>query len=606
MNDHKAAIYQTFEEKTDASNVAVRLKALRSEMAKAGVDVFLVPRADEFQGESVPPGSARLAWLTGFTGSAGMAVITASKAALFVDGRYVLQAPAQTDTSLVDVHEIPATSHGAWISQNMGEGTVIGFDPWLMTKSEKDSLTRQLADMELRATENLIDLIWTEDRPARPDAPIEFLGLNRTGKDAIDKIGELRGKMSAAKLGGMAITLPESVCWLFNIRGTDVPNTPYVLSFALLPTNGLPTIYVVPEKITDEAKTKLEGVAELADIATLEDGLKKLAASGAPISVDPLKCPAYITAKLEELGVPLFEQRDPILIRKAIKNDTELAGMREAQIFDSVAMINFLHWFDTEAPKGKLTEIDVVEMLEFFRRQSDTLVDISFDTIAGAGPNAAMQHYRVTTRTNRRLTPGELMLVDSGGQYLSGTTDITRTMSTGPAGAEERDRFTRVLQGMIGLSTARFPKGSTGSQLDVFARRPLWRAGLNFSHGTGHGVGAYLGVHEGPVSISPRAGGMPAEAGMIFSNEPGYYKANGFGIRIENLLHVVESRTYEGFLEFETLTYVPIDTRLIEVELLSPDERDWLNAYHAHTYEQFASQVSPEVKAWLENATAPI
>jgi len=400
------------------------------------------------------------------------------------------------------------------------------------------------------------------------------------------------------------LTLPESICWLFNIRGRDIPHNPFVLAFAIVPREGRPTIFLAPDKLNEESRALLGPLADLTEKSAFPAALDALAASGRTVWIDPATAPAAVKSALSGRAA-LVEALDPTALPKAKKNPAELAGMREAQALDSVAMCRFLAWFDRTAPKGGLTEIAIVEQLETFRRESGQLADVSFETIAGAGPNGAIVHYRVSNATNRTLVPGELMLVDSGAQYFSGTTDITRTMASGPVTAAQKDRFTRVLKGMIAISRLVFPKGTAGNQIDILARHALWQVGLNYAHGTGHGVGAFLSVHEGPAGISPRYT-IPFEAGMILSNEPGYYETGAYGIRIENLVAVVESEIAPDFLGFETLTYAPIDTRLVAPDLLTPEERGWLNAYHAEVARRVAGQLDAEDSAWLARATAPI
>ncbi|RUT35132.1 aminopeptidase P family protein [Arsenicitalea aurantiaca] len=600
------ARFQSFSTRSDKAAVAPRLAALREAMKSEGLDAFLVPRADAHRGESVPPGEARLGWLTGFTGSAGAAVIGTEKAGLFVDSRYTLQAPAETDTSLLEVIEIgQGVSIGSELKRFVPAGGTIGYDPWLHTPGEIRDLAEKLGETaELKPVGNLVDRIWT-DRPAAPATAIEFLGHNRAGRTSADKLGEIRQALVAERADAAVLTLPESICWLFNMRGRDVPNTPFVLGFALIPAQGMPTLYLEPDRIDDALVTALEGVAELAGKAQLPADLQALGQAKRAVLIDPATAPAAIATTLETAGARLVERRDPVLLPKSRKNAVELAGMREAHRLDAIAYAKFNAWFDREAPKGELTEIDIVTTLEAFRREEESLVDISFDTISGSGPNGAIVHYRVSTGTDRTLHPGELMLVDSGGQYLSGTTDITRTFFTGSATPEQKDRYTRVLKGMMAVSTTRFPKGTSGAQIDSLARQFLWQAGVTYTHGTGHGVGHFLAVHEGPTGISPRYT-LPLEPGMVLSNEPGYYKAGEYGIRIENLVAVIEAEAFPGYLEFETLTLVPIDTRLVDGALLTPAERDWLNAYHARVRAEIAPALAGDVRDWLERATAPI
>lgn len=600
------AQFQSFDKKTDQRTVAPRLAALRDELARAGLDGFLVPRADAHRGESVPPGDARLEWLTSFTGSAGIAAIGLSKATLFVDSRYTLQAPAETDTQLIEVIETTQGGLPAEIGDVAPKGGRIGYDPWLHTPGEIKDLTEKLAGRAtLVPTANLVDAVWS-DRPAPPVSLVEYLGHNRAGQSAEDKLAELRSTLAAADADATVLTLPESICWLFNMRGRDVPNTPFVLGFAIVPREGLPTLFVHASKITPDLEAGLKGIAQVADAATLAGELRRLGAADATVMLDPATCPVAIFDTIRGVSdAKIVERRDPVLLPKAKKNPVEISGMKEAQQIDGVAMARFLAWFDAEAPSGDLDEIGIVTALEAFRREGEGLADVSFNTIAGAGPNGAIVHYRVDASTNRRLVPGELMLLDSGGQYLMGTTDITRTMATGSVTAEEKDRFTRVLKGMIAISMARFPKGTTGAQIDVLARQFLWADGVTYNHGTGHGVGHFLSVHEGPAGISSRYT-TPLEAGMIISNEPGYYKTGAYGIRIENLVLAIESPAYPGFLEFETLTLAPIDRRLVDESLLLPAERDWLNAYHARVAREIGPKLPEDVRAWLDEATRPI
>ena len=599
-------VYQSFDIRTTPKTVAPRLKALRAELKEAGLDGFLVPRTDAHRGESVPESEARLAYMTSFNGSAGIAVIGTRKAALFVDSRYTLQAPAETDTKAVTVIETGQGGLSPRIAEFVPAGGKLGYDPWLHTPSEIDDLANKLASqLTLVPTANLVDRIWA-NRPAPPNAMIEFLGHNRAGKVAADKLSELRATLAAENADAVVLTMPESINWLFNMRGRDVPNVPVVLCFALVPKKGTPTIFFAKDKITPELRQGLDGLAKVADVSTLIAALRKLGASDKRVMIDPATVPLAIANAIKGVSeAVLVERRDPTLLPKARKNDAELAGMREAHRLDGVALAKFLHWFDGEAPKGKLDEIGIVAALESFRREEPTLVDISFDTISGAGPNGAIVHYCVNRQTNRVLKPGELMLVDSGAQYLMGTTDITRTLYTGKATAEMKDRVTRVVKGMLAIAMARFPRGTTGAQLDTLARQFLWQDGVTYNHGTGHGVGAFLSVHEGPAGIAARYT-TPLEPGMIISDEPGYYKAGAFGTRTENLVHVIESPAYPGYLEFETLTLAPIDARLLDEKLLTPDEKAWLNAYHKRVLKEIGPMLKGEVKAWLKEATKEI
>lgn len=598
-------VFQSFEETVDPRNVAPRLAALRQAMAKAGVDAFLIPRADAHRGESVPASEARLAYVTGFTGSAGAAIVGTRKAGLFVDSRYTLQAPAQTDTRKITVHEWLLGGLSPEMGAYAPKGGTIAYDPWLHTPGEiRDFATKLNGRAKLVPHANLVDAIWT-DRPAAPVSPIEFLGHNRAGKTSADKIAEIQSSLGTDGAEAAVLTLPESICWLFNMRGRDVPNTPFVLGFAIVPRKGVPTLYLDPAKITDDLTKALDGIANVASGKTLPAALRRLGKAGKAILIDPATAPEAIVTTLKDAGAKLVEKRDPVLLPKSRKNEAELAGFREAHRLDGIAWAKFQTWFDDVAHKGGLTEIGIVTALEAFRREEETCVDASFDTISGAGPNGAVVHYRVTTKTNRKLNPGELMLVDSGAQYLSGTTDITRTLATGKPSDEQRDRFTRVLKGMIAITMARFPKGTSGAQLDVLARQFLWQGGVTYNHGTGHGVGSFLGVHEGPVGFGTRYP-LPLEVGNVLSNEPGYYKAGEYGIRIENLLAIIESEAFPGFLECETLTLAPIDTRLVRKSLLTDGERGWLNAYHKRVWKEIGPALKGKAKDWLKDATAEI
>lgn len=595
--------FQNFEDKADARQVALRLGALRTQLKASDVEGFLVPRADIHRGESVPDADARLSWLTGFTGSAGMAIVGKKAAVLLVDGRYTLQAPAQTDNNLFQVAEIPKTKAADWINVNIGSG-VVGYDAWLHTPGEIKALSQKLNDtLELKPIDNAIDAIWT-DRPAAPNGPVEYLDLDRAGVASADKLKEVQSAIVAKNADPLILTLPESICWLFNMRGRDVPNTPFALAFAIIPKSGKADLFLDATKITSEAQDTLGDIAILHDKSKFADHLKAIG-SAKTVWVDPASAPIAVVSIVEEVGANLVEASDPIMALKAIKNDAEAKGMRDAHHRDGIAMAKFLCWFDQKAASGALTEIEIVKKLEACRRDDKTIVDISFDTIAGSGPNGAIIHYRVTEKTNRTLNSGELMLVDSGGQYLTGTTDITRTLYSGSATAEMKDHFTRVLKGMIAVSMARFPQNTSGAQLDTLARQALWNAGLNYAHGTGHGVGAFLSVHEGPVGISARHT-TPFKPGHIISNEPGYYKTDAYGIRIENLVHVIESPTHPEFLEFETLTLAPIDQRLIDKDLMTPAEIDWLNAYHANVFRKIGPTLDPKTSDWLKTATQPI
>lgn len=596
-------VFQSFENRSDPAHVAPRLRALRRELEHARLDAFLIPRADAHRGEAVPASEARLQYVTGFTGSAGIALVGKTKAGLFVDSRYTLQAPLETDTKLVTVVQTIQGQAASQLADFAPKGK-IGYDPWLHTPGEITELGDKLkGKATLVPSDNLVDRIWT-DRPAPPVTPIEFLGHNRAGKLSKDKLVDLKKVLKDEGADAVVLTLPESICWLFNMRGRDVPNTPVVLGFAIVPRTGKPTLFLRKGKIGKEVRAGLKEVAKLADAATFIGALRKLGAGDKHVMLDPATAPVAVVNAVKGVSDSrIIEKRDPVLLPKSKKNDAEIGGMREAHRLDGIAMAKFLRWLDEAAPGGKLTEIGITTALEAFRREEPSLVDLSFDTIAGAGPNGAINHYHVNRKSDRRLKAGELMLVDSGGQYLTGTTDITRTIATGKPTPEQIDRFTRVLKGMIAVSRARFPRGTSGAQIDILARQFLWQAGVTYEHGTGHGVGAFLSVHEGPTGISPRYT-LPLEPGMIISNEPGFYKDGAYGIRTENLVLVRESTLGAGrFLEFETLTLAPIDLRLIDPGMLTAQERDWLDRYHERVWNEIGPALKGEDKAWLKQAT---
>jgi len=603
--------FQTFDEQSDASQCAARLAALRTELAARGLDGFLVPRADEHQGEYVPKRAERLAWLTGFTGSAGLAAVLLEKAAIFVDGRYTLQVRNQTDTSLFETLDSVNDGPANWIEANLPQGAKLGYDPWLHTQGavERLRISVERAGGQLVATaSNPLDAVWT-DQPDPPRAravphPIELAGETSAAKRA--RLAEDLKKRNA---DAAILTMPDSVCWLLNIRGADVPHTPFVLAFAILNADASVELFMDAKKSSPELLAHLGNDVHVRAPTDFEPALDAL--KGKTAVADPVWAAAAIFQRLEQAGAKVLRAADPCQLPKACKNEAELAGTRRAHIRDGQALTRFLAWFAREAPKGTLTEIDTVEKLESFRAATGVLKDVSFDSISGAGPHGAVVHYRVTRKTNRRIEPGQLFLIDSGAQFQDGTTDVTRTVAVGEPTAEMRDRFTRVLKGHIQLALARFPEGTTGAQLDAFARRPLWDAGLDYGHGTGHGVGSYLSVHEGPQSISSRGVGQALKPGMICSNEPGYYKTGEYGIRIENLVVVRAPAEIaggeKGMLGFETITMAPIDLDLVESSMLTREERDWLNAYHAQVRAAVAPAMADDIdRAWLTQATRAI
>ncbi|MDF0493305.1 aminopeptidase P family protein [Bradyrhizobium yuanmingense] len=604
------AHFQTFEEPEAGVALAARLAALREELARRKLTGFVVPRADQQQNEYVPPSEERLAWLTGFTGSAGLAVVLPQEAVLFVDGRYTLQAAKQVDAKAWVVESLIDPPPESWVAAHLKAGDRLGFDPWLHTFSAAERLSAACAKAgaELVAIDsNPIDAIW-QDRPQPPLAPVAVHSLQHAGITEAEKLTQIRAEI--AKLGTDALVLSDShaVAWTFNIRGADVAHTPLPLSYALVPKEGRPTIFIDHRKLSNLTRDHLEQSADVREPDAMAPTLMALAKSGAAIALDNATAADALSRLISGAGGKPVRGSDPVALLKAVKNATEIKGTKTAHVRDAVALARFLAWIDREAPSGKLTEIDAVEALETFRRDTGALRDVSFPTISGTGPNGAIVHYRVTRKSNRRIAPGDLLLIDSGAQYEDGTTDVTRTMAIGEPTDEMRDRFTRVLRGHIAIARAVFPDGTTGAQLDTLARQYLWAVGLDFEHGTGHGVGSYLSVHEGPARIS-KLGTTPLKRGMILSNEPGYYKTDGFGIRIENLELVVAADikgAEKPMNAFETLTLAPIDRRLIDVAMLSRDELDWLNAYHARVRDDVRPALDEATKTWLDQATAEL
>ena len=604
------ARFQTFEEPETGVAPGARLGALREELARQNLTGFVIPRADQQQNEYVAASEERLAWLTGFTGSAGMAIVLAHEAAVFVDGRYTLQAANQVDEKAWNIEPLVDPPPERWLEQHLKAGDRLGFDPWLHTSAAAERLTAACAraGAQLVAVEsNPVDAVWTQ-RPAPPLGPVAIYPLQFSGEREADKLERIRGDI--AKSGADALLLSDShaVAWTFNIRGADVSHTPLPLSYALLPRDGRPTVFVDHRKLSNSARDHLEQNADVREPDELRPQLTELARRGASIALDNATAAEAVRRLVADAGGKPMPGNDPVALLKAVKNATEIEGTRAAHRRDAKALAQFLAWIDREAPSGALTEIDAVEALESFRRDTGALKDVSFPTIAGAGPNGAIVHYRVTRKSNRRIAPGDLLLIDSGAQYEDGTTDVTRTISIGEPTQEMRDRFTRVLRGHIAIARAVFPDGTTGAQLDTLARQYLWQAGLDFEHGTGHGVGHYLSVHEGPARIS-KLGTAPLKRGMILSNEPGYYKTDAFGIRIENLELVVAAgiagaeKTMNGF---ETLTLAPIDRRLIDAAQLARDELDWLNDYHARVRREVRPGLDEATQRWLDAATEPL
>ncbi|WNO54381.1 aminopeptidase P family protein [Stakelama saccharophila] len=591
-----------------------RLKALREQLRADRLDGFVVPLTDEHMSEYVGAYAQRLAWLTGFEGSAGNAVVLPEAAAIFTDGRYTLQVREQVSGDDYEYVAVPATSMSDWLRDHAPEGGRIGYDPWLHTRSWVREATKALAERGAElvpVASNPIDAIWS-DRPAPSPARMEVYPEKAAGRSSADKRAEIADWLAGRKADAVVLSALDSIAWTFNVRGGDVEHTPVTLSYSVIHSDGTADLFIDPAKMTDAVRQHLGNAVRIHDRTAFGEALRGF--SGKRVAVDPGFGVAAIFDALEQGGAKVLPVRDPAVLAKAIKNEAEIAGHRQAQLRDGAAIVRFLHWIEREAPKGGVDELTAAAKLLDFRKETGLLKDTSFDTISATGGHGASPHYRVDETSNAKLEKGQLFLIDSGGQYEDGTTDITRTVPVGEPSAEMRDRFTRVLKGHIAIDRARFPEGTTGGQLDSFARQPLWEAGLDFAHGTGHGVGAYLGVHEGPQRIAKPnyPGGGPAEplvAGMICSNEPGYYKAGEYGIRIENLVLVVPHEVTGAeaqVLGFETLTYAPIERNLIEPMLMNAEELRWLDAYHQRVLDRIGPLLDDEDRAWLEKKCATI
>ena len=596
----------------DQSEQIKRISALRKEMTRQVLSGFIIPHADEYQNEYTPDSAERLRWLTGFTGSAGIAVVLQDEGAIFVDGRYVLQVKVEVPSDCLVAFHSAETSVTEWLSSVLKPGSKLGYDPWLHTLDEVERFRTvcEQAKAQLVATNsNPIDSVWT-NRPLNPLTTMVAHSLNFTGKDSLEKRAELGKKLKKGRVGAAVLTAPDSLAWLLNVRGRDVAYTPLSLCMGILFDDGSVKIFIDQKKITSQVIDHFGPTTSIHHPDTFEHELKKLGQQQAHVLCDPKKTASWVIDRLRSHEATVVYGEDPCALPKACKNTIEAQGARDAHTRDGAALCRFLAWLSRESPSGNITELDAAEFLDACRRKNDLWQDMSFPTISGAGSNGAIVHYRSTPESNAYLDPGTLYLVDSGAQYLDGTTDVTRTIAIGTPTTEHRDRYTRVLKGHIALATARFPKGTTGSQLDVLARKPLWEVGLDYDHGTGHGVGSYLGVHEGPQRISKTGGAVALQSGMIVSNEPGYYKQGEYGIRIENLVLVVPcsdvGKTERELYSFETLTLAPFDRNLIERSLLQQDEIAWINAYHMHVLQTIGSLVDPETVDWLRQATRPL
>lgn len=599
--------FQSFTETARPEQGPPRLARLRDEMRAEGLSGFLVPRADAHQGEYVAACDDRLAWLTGFTGSAGFCIALLEEAGLFVDGRYRAQARSQADTTAFATVDWPDTKPASWLRARLDQGCRIGFDSWLYTPEQIEALKGGLtgSGIDLVACDNLVDRIW-QDRPPPPLGAVRVYPDALAGRNHADKRAALATDLEAEGDAAAVITLPDSLAWLLNIRGSDIPRNPVPHGFGVLHAGGAVTLLMEPAKLSDEVTRHLGNAVTIHPPSAFGDVLDAL--SG-PVRLDRKSVPIWVVERLRNAGVGIRWGDEPCILPKARKTEAEIAGTRTAHLRDGAALCRFLAWFETQAP-GTLTEIDVVRRLEACRRDTGKLLDISFDTIAGSGPHGALPHYRVTEASNRTLQDGELLVLDGGGQYEDGTTDLTRTLPVGTPDPDACAAFTRVLQGMIAISRARWPVGLAGRDLDALARYPLWLADQDYDHGTGHGLGVYLCVHEGPQRLS-RISDVPLDPGMIVSNEPGYYREGAFGIRIENIVVVRKAECLPGGdmrdrLCFETLSYVPIDTRMIDLHMLSQGERDWLDAYHQACRDKLSSALEPEIASWLDRVTAPL
>jgi Xaa-Pro aminopeptidase len=567
------AQFQTFDDAASGEATATRVAALRAELQRRGLSGFVLPRADAHQNEYVPPAEERLAWLSGFTGSAGAAIVLLDRAVLFVDGRYTLQARDQIDPALFEIAHLVETPPHRWIEKNLSAGMTLGYDPWLHTTDGAEKLARACATVGAKLVpvdSDPVDAIWT-DRPAPPLGKIVAHDLKFAGEDVAGKLFRIRDMIGKLRTDALVVSDPHNIAWTFNIRGSDVAHTPLPICDAIIPKDGRPALYIDGRKLDNAMRSRLEEVADVQEPANFIKGLEALGRAKANVRLDQGTAADALSRIITAAGGAVSRGPDPISAMKAEKN--------------------------------------AVAALESFRRDTGLLKDVSFPSISGAGPNGAIVHYRVTKKSNRAIKPGELFLIDSGGQYEDGTTDITRTVVVGEPAADMRMHFTLVLRGHIAIARAIFPDGTNGAQLDTLARQYLWRRGLDFDHGTGHGVGSYLSVHEGPARIS-KLGTVPLKRGMILSNEPGYYKTGAYGIRIENLVLVVAGPEIAGgerpLNAFETLTLAPIDRRLIDVGLMTPDEIAWLNGYHARVAETLAPLVDKETQGWLRDATRPL
>lgn len=594
---------------TDGPAPGDRIEAVRDKMREQGLDAFIVPRSDEFLGEYVPAKGERLYWLTGFAGSAGTAIVCLEQASIFVDGRYTVQVTEQVDPDVFEICPIAEISPADWLQKTARAGWKIGVDPWVLPKQSVERLrlsAKKAGATVVSVSVNPVDAVW-KDQPPAPLGPVDCHPLEFAGVASSEKRTIVADAMKGKNADAAVITATDSIAWLLNVRGSDVPRCPLPLSFAIVHSNETVDWYVDERKLLPSVRHNLDNAVAIQPFTEFKDGLA--AFDGKTVLVDPSGSPAGVLETLKQSGASVVEADDPCLLPKAIKNAVELDGTRSAHIRDGAAVSRFLAWLPSASKTG-LTELQAADKLRSFRFSDEKIRDLSFDTISASGPNGALPHYRVTDKSDRKMQEGELYLVDSGGQYLDGTTDITRTVSIGTPSEEMRDRFTRVLKGHIAVATVRFPDGVTGTQIDTLARQPLWSAGLDFDHGTGHGVGSFLNVHEGPQRISKGVPSAVLKPGMILSNEPGFYKVGHYGIRIENLVIVVDlGEAVDGnrpLYGFETITFAPIDTSLINVSMLTEPEISWFNSYHAQVLEKIGPLLDGDDLEHLKTATAPI
>ncbi len=578
---------------------AQKLQEIRKLLTEQGFDGFLVPRTDEYQGEYVPECAERLAWLTGFTGSAGLAVILSDKAMVMSDGRYTIQLAAQVDKNLYALENSQEIKPEEWLIENVKEGVVIGYDPKLHTPEQIE--VKEEAGLILKAvTKNPINLVW-KNRPKEPIGKVELFPEKFAGVSASDKIKLIQSELKKNKADAVILTMSDSIAWLLNVRGSDIPHIPVALSYLVLPAEGKAQWFVHPEKLTDEVKKHLSDIVEFKEEALLLSSLKSW--EDKTVWLDPKRSSIWFKNILEQNGAKILEKNDPCILPRACKNKAEQSAMKNAHIRDGVAMVKFLKWFEEEAPQGQLTELSVEEKLESFRAEAPEFKEPSFSTIAGFGANGAIVHYRADESSSQTIKKDNLLLLDSGAQYEDGTTDITRTVAVGVPTQEMKENFTLVLKGHIALASAKFQKGTKGKELDKLARTPLQKKGLDYAHGTGHGVGCYLSVHEEAAGISPR-GEEAIRAGMIISNEPGFYKEGEYGIRIESLLLAQVSEDNE--LYFETITLAPIDKNLIVIDMLNDEEINWVNDYHVRVFETLSPLLDQPIVDWLKIATSKL